>query len=177
MCEPCAMVLTERAALTLEELLLELSLGDLDLDSLVDLLLVTSLVVGIVLDGCREESVDECRLSKARLASNLYRLVSKSITGRMAARRSELFLSSVKHTIIVKPAPRLATILCRWLGRLAMPMGEALSAAGGAMVDVRRAELVVERRRERRTLQSQLPVERGNREFGIESQRSDARRR
>lgn len=58
---------------TLEELLLELSLGDLDLDGLVDLLLVTALVVGIVLDGGREQGVDEGGLSKARLASNLYR--------------------------------------------------------------------------------------------------------
>ena len=36
--------------------------------------------------------------------------------------------------MIVKPAPRLATILCRWLGRLAMPMGEALSGAVGAIL-------------------------------------------
>ena len=36
---------------TLEELLLELGLGDLNLDSLVHLLVVSSLVVGIVLDG------------------------------------------------------------------------------------------------------------------------------
>lgn len=56
---------------TLEKLLLELSLGDLNLDSLVDLLLVASLVVGIVLDGGGEESVDEGGLAQARLASNL----------------------------------------------------------------------------------------------------------
>ncbi len=37
---------------------------------------------------------------------------------------------------MVKAAPRLATILCRWLGRLAMPIGEALSAVAGAMVDL-----------------------------------------
>lgn len=36
--------------------------------------------------------------------------------------------------MMVKPAPRLATILCRWLGRLAMPIGEALSAAAGAIL-------------------------------------------
>lgn len=37
--------------------------------------------------------------------------------------------------MMVKPAPRLATILCLWLGRLAMPIGEALSAVvGGAIV-------------------------------------------
>lgn len=59
-------------ALTLEELLLELGLGDLDLDGLVHLLVVSSLVVGIVLDGGREEGVDECCLSKTGLASNLH---------------------------------------------------------------------------------------------------------
>lgn len=57
--------------LTLEKLLLELSLGDLDLNSLVDLLLVSALVVGIVLDGGGEEGVDKGRLSKAGLASDL----------------------------------------------------------------------------------------------------------
>lgn len=36
--------------------------------------------------------------------------------------------------MMVKPAPRLATILWRWLGRLAMPIGEALSAAAGAIL-------------------------------------------
>ena len=56
---------------TLEELLLQLSLGDLDLDGLVDLLLVAALVVGVVLDGGREQSVDEGSLSQARLTSNL----------------------------------------------------------------------------------------------------------
>ena len=56
---------------TLEELLLELGLGDLNLDGLVHLLVVSSLVVGIVLDGGREESVDEGCLSETGLASNL----------------------------------------------------------------------------------------------------------
>lgn len=56
---------------TLEELLLELGLGDLNLDGLVDLLLVAALVVGIVLDGGREKSVDECSLAQTRLTSNL----------------------------------------------------------------------------------------------------------
>ena len=56
---------------TLEELLLELSLGDLNLDRLVHLLVVSSLVVGIVLDGGGEKGVDEGCLSKTRLASNL----------------------------------------------------------------------------------------------------------
>lgn len=39
------------------------------------------------------------------------------------------------HTMMVKAAPRLATILCLWLGRLAMPIGEALSAMAGAIVN------------------------------------------
>jgi hypothetical protein len=58
-------------SLTLEELLLELGLGDLNLDRLVDLLLVPALVIGVVLDGRGEESVDEGRLAQTRLASNL----------------------------------------------------------------------------------------------------------
>ena len=37
-------------------------------------------------------------------------------------------------TIIVKAAPLFATILCRWLGRFAIPIGDALSEVGGAMV-------------------------------------------
>jgi hypothetical protein len=56
---------------TLEELLLKLGLGDLNLDGLVHLLVVSSLVVGVVLDGGGEEGVDEGRLSETRLASNL----------------------------------------------------------------------------------------------------------
>ena len=61
-----------RHAHTLEELLLELGLGNLNLNSLVNLLCVTALVIGIVLDGGREKSVDECGLSESRLSSNLF---------------------------------------------------------------------------------------------------------
>jgi hypothetical protein len=57
--------------LTLEELLLELGLGDLNLNGLVDLLLVTLLVVGVVLDCGGEECVDKGGLAQARLARNL----------------------------------------------------------------------------------------------------------
>jgi hypothetical protein len=57
--------------ITLEELLLQLSLGDLDLDGLVDLLLVSSLVVGIVLNRRREKCVDEGSLSQAGFTSDL----------------------------------------------------------------------------------------------------------
>jgi hypothetical protein len=56
---------------TLEEFLLELSLGDLNLDRLIHLLVVSSLVVGIVLDGGGKECVDESRLSEPRLSGNL----------------------------------------------------------------------------------------------------------
>lgn len=59
------------AILTLEELLLQLGLCDLNLDGLVNLLRVTALVIGIVLNGGREEGVDEGGLSESRLASNL----------------------------------------------------------------------------------------------------------
>lgn len=52
-------------SLTLEKLLLQLGLGDLNFDSAVHLLLVTALVVGIVLNGGREESVDEGSLSQS----------------------------------------------------------------------------------------------------------------
>lgn len=52
----------------LEELLFQLSLGDLDLHGLVDLLGVTAAVVGIVFDGSAEQRVDEGRLSQARFA-------------------------------------------------------------------------------------------------------------
>lgn len=56
---------------TLEELLLQLGLGYLNLDGLVDLLLMAFLVVGVVLDGGREEGVDEGRLSQTRFTSHL----------------------------------------------------------------------------------------------------------
>jgi hypothetical protein len=56
---------------TFEELFLKLGLGNLNLDRLVDLLVVSALVVGVVLDGGREEGVDEGGLSEARFASNL----------------------------------------------------------------------------------------------------------
>lgn len=57
--------------LTFEELLLQFRLCNLDLNSLVYLLGVSLLVVGVVLDGGREESVDEGGLSQARFARNL----------------------------------------------------------------------------------------------------------
>lgn len=56
---------------TLEELLLQLGLGDLDLDRLVNLLLVPALMVRVVLDGGGEERVDEGRLAQPGLARNL----------------------------------------------------------------------------------------------------------
>lgn len=52
----------------LEELLFQLGLGDLNLNGLVDLLRVTSAVVGVVLDGGAEEGVDEGGFAQARLA-------------------------------------------------------------------------------------------------------------
>jgi hypothetical protein len=69
-CGFCSLLNVCVRALTLEELLLELGLGDLDLDSLVDLLCVTAAVVGVVLDGGGKEGVDEGGLAEARLASD-----------------------------------------------------------------------------------------------------------
>ena len=60
-----------KGIITLEELLLQLSLGDLDLNGSVNLLLVTALVVGVVLDGGRKQGVDESGLSQSRLSSDL----------------------------------------------------------------------------------------------------------
>ena len=59
------------AVLTLEELLFQLGFCDLNLDGLVDLLCVAALVIGVVLDGGREEGVDKGGLSESRLSSNL----------------------------------------------------------------------------------------------------------
>ena len=66
---------------TFEELLLELSLCNLNLNRLIHLFVVSALVVGIVLDGGGEERVDEGRLSQARLASNLNFLVCRLVGG------------------------------------------------------------------------------------------------
>lgn len=77
-------------ALTLEELLLELGLGDFNLDRLVDLLLVSALVVGVVLDGRGEEGVDEGRLAQTRLASNLRVRVRVSCRTELATPRTRL---------------------------------------------------------------------------------------
>jgi hypothetical protein len=52
----------------LKELLFQLCLGDLNLDSLVNLLGVTAAMVCVVLDGGGEESVDEGGLAQAGLA-------------------------------------------------------------------------------------------------------------
>ena len=65
----------------LEELLFQLGLGDLNLDGLVNLLRVTSAVVGVVLDGGRKEGVDEGRLSATRLASDLLRVNARNTNG------------------------------------------------------------------------------------------------
>lgn len=89
---------------TFEELLLQLGLGDLDLDGTVDLLLVAALVIGIVLDGGGEEGVDEGSLSQSRFSGNLQ-------TGSLVL-KLKLGYSELRHTIIVKAAPRFATILC-----------------------------------------------------------------
>lgn len=128
--------------LTLEELFLKLGLSDLDLDGLVNLLLVAALVIGIVLYGGGEKRVDESGLAQARFTSYLEKeagvsdmaLASNVLREDETKNRRAVRLKFKNgHTIIVKAAPRLATILCLWLGRLAIPIGEALSAVAGAM--------------------------------------------
>lgn len=100
---------------TFEESLLELSLCDLDLNGLVDLLSVSAFMVCIVLDRGREKSVDECGFAQSRLSSNLYCIhqstsplgfwyTSFGVKGGGRKR--------ISRTIIVKAAPRFATILC-----------------------------------------------------------------
>lgn len=84
---------------------------------------MSSLVIGVVLDSGGEEGIDECSLAQARFASNLDKVS-----------RDTKDSDSSGHTIIVNAAPLFATILCRWLGRLAMPMGEADSTLEGAML-------------------------------------------
>ena len=84
-------------------------------------------MVGIVLDGGGEQRVDEGGLSESRLAGNLqgsrvsvgWRVCDARLFGRGIGRR----------TIIVKAAPLFATILCRWLGKLAMSMRDEESVA------------------------------------------------
>jgi hypothetical protein len=56
---------------TLEELLLELSLCDFNLNRFVNLLRVPAFVIGVVLDSGREEGIDEGCLSEAGFTSNL----------------------------------------------------------------------------------------------------------
>jgi hypothetical protein len=86
---------------TLEEFLFQFGFCNLDLDRLVHLLHVSTLVVGIVLDRGGEERVDEGRLSESRLARNLSMLDYVHVHPVYAF-----------HTMIVKAAPRFATILC-----------------------------------------------------------------
>jgi hypothetical protein len=86
--------------LTFEELLLQFRLCNLNFDSLVNLLVMAALVVGIVLDRGGEEGVDECGFSASRLAGNLCTMSLESS-----------YLGEYGRTIIVKAAPRLATIL------------------------------------------------------------------
>lgn len=73
-------VIWEKGTITLEELLFQLGLGDFDFYSLINLLLVALLMIGVVLDGGREERVDERCLSQARFTSNLngWQQVSKT---------------------------------------------------------------------------------------------------
>lgn len=72
---------------------------------------MSAFMVCIVLDSGREESVDECSFPQARLSSNLYAHLSVNSLSPLLGRN--LFRErGVIRTIIVKAAPRFATILC-----------------------------------------------------------------
>jgi hypothetical protein len=72
---------------------------------------VAALVVCVVLDGGGEEGVDEGGLAKARLARNL-KGGESGISGVLLPQKRRVEWAS---TIMVKAAPRFATIL--WLRR------------------------------------------------------------
>lgn len=80
-----------------------------------------------LLDGRCEKCIDECGLAGAGFTCQPachYRISLLCVTERHSAR----FLP---HTINVKFAPFFATILCRWFGRLAMPV--PLDGNGGGV--------------------------------------------
>lgn len=137
---------------TFEELLLELSLCDFNLDSLVNLLGVSSLVVRIVLDGGGELLIYQPPDVPKTPGQRDFDDDNGFRTGLLTNVLIKVVLPKPDSpaTMIVKAAPRFATILWRWLGRLrmlavrrgctqapthfAMPIGDALSVAGGAIV-------------------------------------------
>ncbi len=86
-----------------EELFFKLCFSDLYFNGLVNLLCMATAVVGVVLNRRREESIDKGRLAKPRFASNLK--ACQPLDNRARSEWRSL-------TIIVKAAPRLATILC-----------------------------------------------------------------
>lgn len=77
---------------------------------LIHLLLMADTVLGIVLDGRAEQGVDEGGLSQAALAHH------HDSEGSTSARALDESRATAGTTHL------LATILCRWFGRLAMPM-------------------------------------------------------
>jgi hypothetical protein len=101
-------------ALTLEELLLQLGLGDLDFDSLVNLLGMTATVVGVVLDGGGEEGVDEGCLSQTRLTSNHDSESGTALCNNLVALVGELRAVSMGHHVGGAHGWRYARWQCQW---------------------------------------------------------------
>lgn len=114
--------------LTLEELLLKLGLGDLNLNSLVDLLLVTAAVVGVVLDGGGEESVDEGSLAQAGLASDHDSESGTTLGDDLVALVGKLHMMS----------NLLSGHMFGFLRTLAMPIGDSDSAMSVVLEMTRR---------------------------------------
>ena len=86
-------MLLSLSRLTLEELLFQLGLCDLNLHSLVNLFLMTAAVIGVVLDGGGEEGVDEGGLAQARLASYHHRESGTTLSHDLVTLVGELHIS------------------------------------------------------------------------------------
>lgn len=69
-----------RLQVTFEEFLLEFRFSDLNLNSLVDLLCMTTSMIGVILDGGREQRIDEGSFSKPRLSGDLRTIIATSKT-------------------------------------------------------------------------------------------------
>lgn len=104
-------------SLTLEELLLELCLGDFNLHSLVNLLGVATAVIGVVLDRGREQGVDKRSLAKSRLSCDHYGEGSSTLCNDLVTLVGKLVRCQ-----------QLLNIEDDDIRTLAMPIGDADSA-------------------------------------------------
>ena len=122
---------------TLEELLFQFSFRDLDLNGLVNLLGVSALVVGVVLDSSREKGVDESGLAESRLACHHNSKGSSTLRNDLVpVKRISLWIwiaafVESERTVGSAATRESAFIAMKDISRgltLAMPMGDAASA-------------------------------------------------